>query len=315
MPKGENKMKNTTIAEINGFREAAVHGTPEYPMQAYINYFQWVPEHLINWHWHPEIEVTVVLDGEVEIFISNTSYKLKSGEGIFINTNVMHKQAALPDGDKYPVLATICFLPDLIGDCGKNLILRKYILPITGNKALRCVKLSPENEWQKAMIDAVCKVCEISGKPSFGYELRCRDLLSEMWCSLAENAGETTPTPLDRRTMTGEKRLKKMLSFIYENYQNEISVEDIANAANISKSECFRCFRSMIEKKPIEFLNEYRLKKALELLTASDMPVTEVSLSCGFGHISYFGKLFREVYGISPREYRNRAAERHEETI
>lgn len=165
------------------------------------------------------------------------------------------------------------------------------------------------------MIDAVCKVCEISGKPNFGYELRCRDLLSEMWCSLAENAGETTPTPLDRRTMTGEKRLKKMLSFIYENYQNEISVEDIANAANISKSECFRCFRSMIEKKPIEFLNEYRLKKALELLTASDMPITEVSLSCGFGHISYFGKLFREVYGISPRKYRKRAAEQLEETI
>ena len=106
-----------------------------------------------------------------------------------------------------------------------------------------------------------------------------------------------------------------MLSFIYENYQNEISVEDIANAANISKSECFRCFRSMIEKKPIEFLNEYRLKKALELLTAADMPVTEVSLSCGFGHISYFGKLFREVYGMSPREYRNRAAERLEAKI
>lgn len=71
----------------------------------------------------------------------------------------------------------------------------------------------------------------------------------------------------------------------------------------------------MIEKKPIEFLNEYRLKKALELLTASDMPVTEVSLSCGFGHISYFGKLFREVYGMSPREYRNRAAERLEAKI
>lgn len=194
---------------INDFREAAVHGTPEYPMQAYINYFQWCPEHLINWHWHPEIEVTVVLDGEVEIFISNTSYKLKAGEGIFINANVMHKQAALPDCDKYPVLATICFLPDLIGDCGENLILRKYILPITGNKTLRCVKLSPENEWQKAMIDAVCKVCEISEKPSFGYELRCRDIMSEMWCSLAENIGETTPTPLDRRTITGEKRLKR----------------------------------------------------------------------------------------------------------
>lgn len=308
-------MENMTIAGINDFREAAVHGTPEYPMQAYINHFRWCPDHLIGWHWHPEIEVTAVLSGEVEIFINNTSFILKAGEGFFINANVMHKQAALPDSDEYPVLATICFQPDFIGDCGENLIFRKYIMPITGSKTLRCVKLSPENKWQQEMINAVCRVCELSEKHNFGYELRCRDIMSEMWCSLAENVNEAAPMPIDRRTITSEKRLKKMLSYIYENYQNEMTVEDIANAANISKSECFRCFRSMIEKKPVEFLNEYRLKKSLELLSSTDMPVTEVCLSCGFGHISYFGKLFREAYGMSPRDYRNKAVKAAETPI
>lgn len=308
-------MENMTIAGINDFREAAVHGTPEYPMQAYINHFRWCPDHLIGWHWHPEIEVTAVLSGEVEIFINNTSFILKAGEGFFINANVMHKQAALPDSDEYPVLATICFLPDFIGDCGENLIFRKYIMPITGSKTLRCVKLSPENKWQQEMINAVCRVCKLSEKHSFGYELRCRDIMSEMWCSLAENVNEAAPMPVDRRTITSEKRLKKMLSYIYENYQNEMTVEDIANAANISKSECFRCFRSMIEKKPVEFLNEYRLKKSLELLSSTDMPVTEVCLSCGFGHISYFGKLFREAYGMSPRDYRSKAVKAAETPI
>ncbi len=308
-------MENMTIAGINDFREAAVHGTPEYPMQAYINHFRWCPDHLIGWHWHPEIEVTAVLSGEVEIFINNTSFILKAGEGFFINANVMHKQAALPDSDEYPVLATICFLPDFIGDCGENLIFRKYIMPITGSKTLRCVKLSPENKWQQEMINAVCRVCKLSEKHSFGYELRCRDIMSEMWCSLAENVNEAAPMPVDRRTITSEKRLKKMLSYIYENYQNEMTVEDIANAANISKSECFRCFRSMIEKKPVEFLNEYRLKKSLELLSSTDMPVTEVCLSCGFGHISYFGKLFREAYGMSPRDYRSKASKAAETPI
>ena len=105
-----------------------------------------------------------------------------------------------------------------------------------------------------------------------------------------------------------------MLSYIYENYQNETAVEDIARAANISKSECFRCFRTMIGKKPVAFLNEYRLKKALELLSATDMQITEVCLACGFGHISYFGKLFREAYGMSPREYRNQGFGKAPET-
>lgn len=292
-------------AAINDFRELTPHGTPSYPMQVYINHFRWCPEHLIGWHWHPELELSVVLSGEVEIFINNTSYKVTAGEGFFINTNAMHKQSALFVDGEYPVLATICFLPDFIGDCGEDLIYRKYVLPITGDKSLRCMKLSPESKWQREMIEIVRRVCEISEGHCFGYELRCRDLIGELWCSLAENIGEAPSEPIDRRTITGEKRLKKMLSYIYSSYQNELTVEDIARSANISKSECFRCFRSMIGKKPVAFLNEYRLKKALELLTTTDMQITEICLACGFGHISYFGKLFRETYGMSPREYRS----------
>lgn len=294
--------------ENNDLRESAVHGTPGFPMQAYINHFRWCPEHLIGWHWHPELELSAVLSGEVEIFVNNTGYKLTAGEGFFINTGAMHKQAAVPVDGEYPVLATICFLPDFIGGCGEDLIFRKYVLPVIRDKSLRCMKLSPENEWQSRIIGAVQRVCELSAEQRFGYELRCRDLIGEMWCSLAENIGEAPLIPADRRTITGEKRLKKMLSYIYSNFQNEITVEDIARAASISKSECFRCFRLMIGKKPVAFLNEYRLKKSLELLTATDMQITEVCLACGFGHISYFGKLFRDTYGMSPREYRSKGA-------
>lgn len=293
-------------AGINALRELTPHGTPNFPMQVYINHFRWCPEHLIGWHWHPELELSVVLSGEIEISANNTSCRLTAGEGVFINTNAIHRQTALFVGGEYPVLATICFLPEFIGDCGGELIFRKYVLPIIGDKSLRCMKLSPENEWQRSIIETVKRVCEISEGQCFGYELRCRDLIGELWCSLAENIGEAPTAPIDRRTITNEKRLKIMLSYIYSAYQNDISVEDIARSANISKSECFRCFRSMIGKKPVAFLNEYRLKRALELLTTTDMQITEICLACGFGHISYFGKLFRETYGMSPREYRNR---------
>ncbi|MGN0553722.1 MAG: helix-turn-helix domain-containing protein [Oscillospiraceae bacterium] len=295
-------------AEAKELREATMHGTPDYPMQAYVNHFRWCPEHLIGWHWHPELELSVVLSGEVEIFINNAVYKLTAGEGFFINKNALHKQAAVSEGEEYPVLATICFLPDFIGDCGGDLIYHRYVLPIISDKALRCMKLSPENGWQNEIIEAVKKVCELSEEQRFGYELRCRDLIGELWCSLAENIGEAPSAPIDCRTITNEKRMKKMLSYIYENYQNEITVDDIAGAASISKSECFRCFRSMIGKKPVEFLNKFRLKKSMELLTTTDMQITEVCLACGFGHISYFGKLFRESYGMSPREYRSKSS-------
>lgn len=291
---------------IQDFRENAVHGTPGYPMQVYVNHFRWCPEHLIGWHWHPELELTVVLSGEVEIFFNNTSCRLTAGEGVFINANAMHKQSALPDSTEFPVLATLCFLPEFVCGNTDDIIYRKYVRPVTGNKSLRCVRLSPETEWQDDIIRSVRRICEISERQDFGYELSSRMLIEELWLRLAGNIAQTPSEPLDRGTLVRERRLKKMLSYIYSGYQNEMSVDDIARSASVSKSECFRCFRSAIGKKPVEFLNEYRLKKALELLGSTDMQVTEVCVACGFGHISYFGKLFREKYGCSPREYRNR---------
>ena len=293
------------IDKAKGYRELVEHGTPSFPMQIYKNEFRWYVGHLIGWHWHPELELSVVLSGEVDIFINNMSYRLTAGEGFFINTNAMHLQSA-PDGcGEFPVVATICFLPEFIGDCGEDLIYRKYIMPIVSDKSLRCLKLSPETPWQRDIISAVLRICSTASEKKYGYELRCRNLIGEIWSELSENIAEVQSVPPDRRTLVREKRLKKMLSYIYGSYQNNITVEDIAGAANISRSECCRCFRETIGRKPVEFLNEYRLKKAVELLVSTDMPITEICFACGYGHISYFGKLFRESYGVSPREYRN----------
>lgn len=296
---------NDSSGSIREFRENAVHGTPGYPMQVYINHFRWCPEHLIGWHWHPEMELTVVLSGEVEIFFNNSSYRLTAGEGVFINANAMHKQAALPVGDEYPVLASICFLPEFVCGNTDDLIYRKYVLPVVSDKALRCIKLSPAVPWQDEVIKTAREICGISDEQAFGYELRSRMMIGGIWLNISANFGGEQYGRPNKMALIREKRLKEMLSFIYERYMDDISVDDIARAASISKCECFRCFRAMIEKKPIEFLNEYRLKKASELLVSTDMQVTEVCAACGFGHISYFGKLFRGMYGMTPREYRN----------
>jgi len=86
----------------------------------------------------------------------------------------------------------------------------------------------------------VLRICSTASEKKYGYELRCRNLIGEIWSELSENIAEVQSTPPDRRTLVREKRLKKMLSYIYGSYQNNITVEDIAGAANISRSECCR---------------------------------------------------------------------------
>ena len=287
------------------FRETVVHGTPKFPMQIYKNDFSWYANHIIDWHWHPEIELAVVLSGSVTCYINDVQLDIREGEGIFINSNTMHKEIPMNEGEK-PIMTTVCFLPEFIGDCGSDLIFRKYIRPIVSDTALKGIKLSPETDWQRDILGIVKSMYELSGRRSWGYELKYRNMLGELWYALSTNLrSETGAAAVSRKSAVNEQRLKEMLLFIHSNYQRELTIDEIAKAANISKSECFRCFRSMIDKKPVTYLNEYRLKHAAELLMTTDMQITEICFGCGFNHISYFGKLFRQYYGMTPRQFRN----------
>ena len=286
------------------FREAALHGTPGFPMRIYENDFSWYSNNIIDWHWHPEIEIAAVLDGRVTCYINDTAVEVGEGEGFIINSNIMHmeKPASM---DQSPHMITICFMPEFIGDCGGDLISSRYIQPIVTNSAFKGMKLSDSISWQSGILAALKELFGISLSREWGYELRCRNIISELWYKLAVNLSfeKQESTPLHSNSLS-ESRLKDMLSFIHENYRSELTVDEIARSANISKSECFRCFRNIIGKQPVTYLIEYRLKAAAELLISTDMQITEVCFACGFNHISYFGKIFHQYYGVTPKQFR-----------
>ena len=287
------------------FRESTVHGTPQFPMQVYANNFDWYDNHIIDWHWHPELEFAVVLSGKVTCYLNDTCFQLKKGEGIFINSNTMHMEAPSDDSEK-AFMTTVCFLPDFIGDCGGELIYKKYVRPIVGDGSLKGMTLSSDVEWQGKILKIITDIFEASEKREWGFELKLHNMLSGLWYLLVTNIGKNQENSetISNKTDANELRLKEMLSFIHENYQRELSVEEIARSANISKSECFRCFKAVIDKKPIAYLNEYRLWQAANLLVNTATQITEICFSCGFNHISYFGKIFRNYYGMSPKEFR-----------
>ena len=94
------------------------------------------------------------------------------------------------------------------------------------------------------------------------------------------------------------------LQYIELHYMEDVTLEMLAQSANVSKSECLRCFKSTLQITPYKYLMEYRLSKAAELLKNTDMLIENIASSVGFEHLSHFGKCFREKTGFSPSEYR-----------
>ena len=92
-----------------------------------------------------------------------------------------------------------------------------------------------------------------------------------------------------------EQRVKKILEYIEEHYGEYITIEDMARQANVSRTECFRCFQRITGQTPLEYLTFYRLGQAAYKLRNTDSSITEICISSGFSQPSYFGKKFRGI--------------------
>ena len=100
------------------------------------------------------------------------------------------------------------------------------------------------------------------------------------------------------------ERMKQMLRFVEEHYAEELTVERIAASVALSESACLRSFRQMLGITPIQYVKQFRVEKAAELLRSTRLKTGEIGMECGFADGSYFIKTFREIKHCTPKEYR-----------
>lgn len=98
--------------------------------------------------------------------------------------------------------------------------------------------------------------------------------------------------------------VENMLQYIYEHYQEKITMQDLVHSLNYSDTFLNRKFKEALGTTFIEYLNRYRIQKAIEMIKDGDLPMQEIAWQCGIGDYKYFGKVFRKYVGCSPKEYR-----------
>ena len=99
--------------------------------------------------------------------------------------------------------------------------------------------------------------------------------------------------------------IKEALNYIEQNFQNDITIEDIAAVCGINRSYFGKIFRNSIGRSPQEFLMNYRMVKATELLKLTSLSIAEIGSAVGYENQLHFSRAFKTIYGVSPREWRN----------
>ena len=290
-------MQNCEIKTNENNEELVQHGDYEFPCAVYFSDVDIYTASEIAWHWHKEIEIVVLYEGNVSLETAKESIILKKGDGVFINSEELHYFKKL--GDEKCVLISYVFDKSfVIGDKG-SIIERKYIEPLVQNKTLSLFKIS---ETLSRKLEEV--FFEYEDK-KFGVEINIRNILSSV---LLEIIIENREKLIEKKIYKNldSQRIKGMLDFIQKNYSNELTLKEIGEAVFIGERETLRCFARTIGISPIEYLKKYRVKVAANLLTTTDLPVTEICIQCGFNSPSYFSKSFQRVFNVTPREYRKK---------
>ncbi|HIZ56933.1 MAG TPA: AraC family transcriptional regulator [Firmicutes bacterium] len=275
-------------------KELRQHGTDDFPFEYYYDVIDEYDIKYIDWHWHPEVEFVYVEDNTVLCLIDGQKITLSKNEGIFINCNTLHRYESVNGG----VIPNFLFMPEFIAS-KETAIFKKYVDPIIHSTTPFFVIKDTET------VDLMKKLKEVCVSNEETRELKIHKFSEELWESLYKNASQAFQEGKNHlsRNLAGY-RTQTMMRFIHENYSKGIKLEDIAASSSVSKSEALRCFHTSLNTTPIDYLIHYRLNAAAQMLKTRNTKISTVAELTGFENISYFCRMFRRKYGLSPMQYR-----------
>lgn len=252
------------------------------------------------WHWHPEIEITLVRKGQIIYKINDNIYHLRQGSSLFCNAAALHAGSMYKNQDCEYI--SITFDPKLIYGYENSIFYSKYVSPVTQNLSLSSICFDLSELWHKDAADILLDISEVWQCRSSSYEIDILIHLEHFWRLLFLNYNFTLSTIT--RNKRDYDRIRNILSYIETNYTSKLTLEGISEHIHLCKSECCRLFRHYMNISLFEFLLEYRIEKSLSYLTNSNYSIIEIAENVGFNDSNYYSKVFCKIKGYSPTKYR-----------
>ena len=281
-------------------KELKQHGNEQFPFLVSYQKLSEYKSGSFMWHWHPEIEITYVQKGTMCYKVNHMVYHLKERDIVFNNSGALH--SGTMENQKDCAYIPVTFDSRLIYGFFQSTVNSKYVDPVIQDSMLPAICIDQSEPWHKPFREYLLRIIDLDEKKPDFYELDITICLQSMWRLLLEHI--TYEPQASRENSLEYDRIKKILSYIEENYQNKITLNDIAGHIHLCESECTRLFKRHMNTTLFAFLQEYRIERSLEFLQ-DDQPVSAVADKAGFSDPNYYSKVFAKIKGCSPREYRN----------
>ncbi|ODM28037.1 hypothetical protein A7W90_03385 [Clostridium sp. Bc-iso-3] len=247
-------------------------------------------------HVHEKYEIYYLLSGERYYFIKDQVFRIKKGHLVFINQGEMHKttDADLPDHKRMLVYFEKRFIETLNGSVSA-------LLDFMAQKKYSVMELSLRDQ---NYIENIFREMteEIIKKPT-GFEVQLQGLLMKLLVFISRHVDEHNEKEYFSNCPKHEK-IADIVKFINTNYSEQLSVGEIAERFYISQYYLCRTFKEITGYTIVQYINTVRVKEAKKLLSHDNLKMIQVAEKTGFGSIAQFNRVFREIVGCSPLNYR-----------
>lgn len=163
-----------------------------------------------------------------------------------------------------------------------------------------------EESWHGEVIEGLRHITAVYEEKKPLYELRLQEELLHIWRLMLEHCCLDKACNSNGRDEKNYERIRRMITFIQENYQQKLELDDIARHVHLCKSECCRIFKRYMKESLFDYLLKYRIEQSLPDILAGEESLTEIALHSGFADSNYFSKVFHRLKGCSPRDYRKK---------
>jgi AraC-like DNA-binding protein len=260
------------------------------------------PSFAFYWHYHPDYELTLILDGHGQRLIGNSIEDYGPGDLVLIGPNLPHTYKSGPgeSTSSQQRALVIQFRPERLGECFLNLPEMHFIRRLL-KQSSNGLCFSPLREpLQTRVLQALQALPGKSSANGILDILQVLSILSEEGEPQMLSAGRIKPL----LRVEDQQRINLICQFLCENYEQEIDYDTLSKKLHMNQASICRFFRHATGRTMTNYVNDYRISAAAQLLTQTDKSILEIAFEVGFGNYSHFNRQFQKCKGKTPRMYR-----------
>ena len=274
-------------------KENTRHGERFFPVQRYRAVLD--PAHpCVTLHWHEEAELTLITGGLCVYQIDLTDYEANEGDLIFVAPQLLH--GVTLKSERF-TSETYVFHLSFLGGNATDLCATRYLAPLANQELSVPCRIPPTHPSYCTLLDCFRQTADCYAAQKFGYELAVKAALLNALFLLLQDSGEPAPGN------TSSDKLKGVLDYLELHYAEPVTVAQLAQLCYFSPYHFMRFFKKHMNMTCTEYINTLRLEKAVARFEEGNTSILEVSTAVGFHNLSYFHKLFKKKYRMTPLSF------------